>query len=751
MERAARWIVRNRKPILIALLCLSALLGVVSLGVPINADMTKYLPEDSRMKRGIDVLAEEFSGLSMPATIRVMFENLPEEEERAALETLRSLPHVSSAARTGRKEAEGNRYLLFTVSMDAEYRTKEALELERAIPAAFPERKPVVLNDDKNGMEIPLFIYAVALAVLLAVLFILCSSWAEPLIFLFVIGAAILMNMGTNGILGSVSVTTYSMSAILQLVLSMDYSIILMNRFRQEKAREPDPEKAMARAIARALPSIAGSGFTTIVGLLTLVFMRFRIGADLGLVLAKGVCLSMLCCLTLLPAVILFLWKWIERTGKRTPRLPTKTLARFNYRFRRALAVGFVLLFAGAWYMNSLSDISYSLNQRDPIAEIFPEENQIVMLTSNQDADAAAEIASAMEEEPGVTSVYAWSTTMGKERTPSEMAEWLRSMLGDGGTFAAMAGERTEGMIPAGWEERLNEETLRSLYSLAGMSDGRGDVERMSPEELASFLGRFASNPLMGALAGEDMAAALGRMDGMMDSVRGLLIGPEHSLTMISATLPVEGEETSRFLESLEDRLGREMSGDWYLIGNSVMNQEMKRSFGGELLTITLLTAAAIFLVVLFSFRNLAVPVILVSLVQCGVFLAVSTTWLLGYKMYYLALLIVQCILMGATVDYGILFANIYRERRGSAGIRQALEEACDQAMYTILTSSLFMIFGTGAIGVSPADPTIAQICQSISIGACAAMLLVIFVLPGLLAALDRMVIPKNRKGKEDT
>ena len=226
-----------------------------------------------------------------------------------------------------------------------------------------------------------------------------------------------------------------------------------------------------------------------------------------------------------------------------------------------------------------------------------------------------------------------------------------------------------------------------------------------------------------------------------MAQARSMLVGPEHSLMMISTSLPVEAEETGAFLEALEKCLREDLTEKYYLIGNSVMNREMAQSFGGELLTITLLTAGAILLVVLLTFRNLALPVILVSLVQCGVFLAVAATWLLGFKMYFLALLIVQCILMGATVDYGILLAGCYRECRKREGVREALASACAQSVHTVLTSSLFMIFVTGAIGFSPAEPTIAQICQSISLGAAAAVLLVLFVLPGLLAALDRFVI----------
>jgi hypothetical protein len=194
MKRAARWIVRHRLPLTAVLLALSAVCGLLSFQVPINADMTKYLPADSAMKQGMDVMEREFGSLSLPPTLRVMIENLPAEEEAGALEKLRAFPVAAAAVLSGRKREEGTSYTLFTVTLSAPYRTPEALETEHGIPGAFPGRRTTVRNDDANGMEIPLFIYAVAGAMLLAVLFTFCASWAEPFVFLAVLGAAILMN-----------------------------------------------------------------------------------------------------------------------------------------------------------------------------------------------------------------------------------------------------------------------------------------------------------------------------------------------------------------------------------------------------------------------------------------------------------------------------------------------------------------------------------------------------------------------------
>ena len=753
MEKTAELIVAKRKPILIFMLLFCLLCAFWALKVPINSDMTEYLPGDSPMKKGMDLMAEEFPDLSMPQTIRVMTENLPEDEEEAFLAQLKEIPDVSSAVLTEKKDA----FSLFTVGTGYAYGSPEERALEKALASLdVPGTSITVKNDEATGMDIPGSVFILAAAVLLTVLFVLCPSWTEPFLFLATIGIAIVMNMGTNILLGTVSKITWSISAILQLVLSMDYSIILMTRYRQEKdaqAKEAggtaafSPQQAMSRALKRALPSIAGSGFTTLIGLLTLVFMHFKLGKDIGLVLAKGVFLSMVCVFTILPALILCFDRLVEKTKKKVPVIPTGGLADLAYRFRYVLLTGFVILFGITWYLQSFSDTSFTLNPKDPIAEIFPPNNPIVFIFHNEDEEEMAKLASELEQKDNITSVLGYVTTVGKQMTAPEMDHYIHEMIsGDASSLASgLSGEdfdldfsNADQMLSG-----VNASSLQMVYTLCGADD------TMSIRELFDFAVKNLNHPLVSRLIGKDLKKSLENAGDIMDRIVSQLKGPSCSLLMLSTTLPVESEETSSFIRGLKDEASSRLRMDYYLIGNSCMGEEMKDNFGSEFLLISLLTAASIFLVIAVTFRKLIIPLILVLLVQCGVFLTIMTTWLLGYKMYYLAVLIVQCILMGATVDYGILFTNYYRDCRQRLSIAESLKETYVCSLHTILTSSLFMIFGTGSIGFSPVDPTIAQICQSIALGAASATLLVLFVLPGVLAALDRFVVKKQIKAPD--
>ena len=750
IEFIAGEIVRRRKALLPAMLVIAVLSALLSLRVEINSDMTKYLPDSSSMKQGIDLMAEEFSSLTMPSTIRVMVKNLPEEKTEDLLASLKAVEGADTAVLTNRAEAAGKKdreadvYTLFTVTTSLHYRTDAERALERGLAGAGSAYDAIVRNDDTMGMDIPLHLYAIVVMILLAVLFALCGSWIEPFLFLATIGIAILINMGTNLILGSVSQTTYSMAAILQLILSMDYSIILMNRFRQEKGRLSEngtgdgaiAETAMARALKTAFPSIASSGFTTFVGLLMLVFMKFKIGKDLGLVLAKGVLCSMLCVWLVLPCLILLFDSAIEKTQKRTLHLPTRRLADFSYRFRSILTVFFLLLFAFSYGMQSRAGISYSLRAEDPIADVFPPENMVVLLYSNEDEEKAAVLGDELTKNKAVNGIYAYGNTIGKQLTAEELPDFVSGMADD--PAAAV-------LMPEGFSaDLLQGGSADLIYSMSGRST-------MSVEELAAAAASAAEdNVLIAALLPDSLKDRLEEMTDLLGQAKAQMVGEKHSMMMIRTSLPVESEETSQFIEALETDLDQMMTGDWYLIGNSPMSVEMARGFGQEFLVISLLTAFSIFMVVLVTFRKLLIPIILVSLVQCGVFLTISSTWVLGYRIYYLAVLIVQCILMGATVDYGILFTGYYREIRFLEEPGQALRETYARSIHTILTSGLFMIFGTGTLAVSPVDPTIGQICQSISLGALSATLLVIFILPGMLAALDRFVAGKSRDSKKE-
>lgn len=380
MQKIAAFIVRRRRPVMAVMLVIMVLCAVLAPMVPINEDLTAYLPDDSSMKQGMDLMDTEFPAAETENTIRVMVQDLTAEQKQEVRTTLEGLQYADSVDYDDTEEHNRDNQTLYIVSTSYAYRSDEETALEASIEDALADYTVVVKNDDTATERISASVVLAAIAILLVVLFVMCGSWIEPLLFLLTIGIAVVINAGTNYFLGSVSDITNMISALLQLALSMDYSIILMNRYRQELEKNPDRTQAMTTALRNAFSSIASSAITTIVGLLALVFMSFKIGMDLGLVLAKGVLISMLCVFTILPGLILFCTKAIQKTAKKVPHIPMGGLGRFSYRFRIPIALVFVALFLTSYILQGGTQTAFTLTDEDPIADVFPTSNTIGLI-----------------------------------------------------------------------------------------------------------------------------------------------------------------------------------------------------------------------------------------------------------------------------------------------------------------------------------------------------------------------------------
>jgi hypothetical protein len=260
----------------------------------------------------------------------------------------------------------------------------------------------------------------------MAVLFLMCGSWLEPFLLIFMIGSAILMNMGSNLLLGNISETTHSIAAILQLALSIDYSMILINRYRQEMALAGgEPKDVMKRALANSFAAIVSSALATIVGLLALCFMSFKIGMDLGLVLAKGVFLSMICIVTMLPALLVICDKGIKKTAKWSLPLKMGALGRFSDKFRFAAAGALAVIFVGAMILSNNTQFSFVLAGEDPTEAYFPKTATVVAVYNNDDEQTAAALADRYADDPRIKDVQSYASTLGKQYTAQELADGM--------------------------------------------------------------------------------------------------------------------------------------------------------------------------------------------------------------------------------------------------------------------------------------------------------------------------------------
>ena len=1064
----SEFIVRKRLWFLVAAVAVALASIFLIPHTNINSDMTRYLPDDSQMKQGIDQMTDEFGEDGVGAGIvRVMFTLLPDSLRSATKDELSNIDGVSNILyQDGSEDYNRGEKVLYELLCSSQ---RSQYDIAHEISDKYGDR--VVVETSEKDTTAPIGVMLIAFALLLAVLVIMCESWLEPPIFLTAIGVAIAINMGTNALLESVSATTNSIASILQLVLSIDYSIILMNRYRQEKqSGNSDKFTAMTNAIKKASSSIVSSAFTTIVGLMALVFMKLKIGADMGIVLAKGVLCSLVAIFTVLPSVILALDKAIAKSTKKVLKFRTDRLAGFSMKFRIPLAIVFVAIFAGSYYLHKKTEISFSPEQKSEIAQYFPQKNIIVLLYENSDSARMIGLADSLSTNPKVKSFISYPSLMQKQHTASD----IKGMVGDISSMAVengynMADLDINTIIDAIYyigtknpnEERMslhdfaslatkfsNDSTLSAnfgkqqdsselqylnilvsltdtclinselttdeisdiigidkelislicpenqktsireiiksskellntsmihthatvktpepqhiekqtnitadnvsidtsknivpdestviqddedliykdstifmsqhsaakiaefigmkeksasiIFNLYGRSKGQktktmslfdfihfinsdlsnrkmfasqidaesrkwlkhkenvmlaalqtnkdensadetidefeekstetipdivdtqdepdftfampkidkenieklnkaekimaiakegrlfdaaemlalldslgaetqmSDIElaylyngithfdddsvKMSAEEIIGTLNdSIIENPRFASIVNVEMKSGMDNINSMIDDNLSKLRGHNFSQAIIFTDLPKESDETSDFVEKLTAKCDTQLNGTHYLIGESVMMNEMRNQFDSEMLLVTLITILSIFLIVAITFRSIAVPAILVMTVMSAVYINVTVSGLNG-NLLYLAYLIMQSILMGATIDYGILFTNNYREARASMSKINSIRKAYMSSTHTIFTSGMIMTLAPLAMSLMLDDPTTVMILQCIAAGAFAAVLLIIFVLPGLLAAFDRFVARKKAKAEK--
>ena len=335
--RFSKAVVRGRVAILIltVLLMIPAVFGMLE--TRINYDMLNYLPDDMDTVIGQNALLEDFG---KGAFSFIVVENMPEKDVAALQEKLESVEHVETvlwynslmdtsipmqllpdklydAFNTG----DATMMAVFFDTATSADETMDAIREIRSIAGkqCFVSGMSALVTDLKDLCEQEEPIY-VAIAVVLAcvAMMVFLDSWLIPFVFLASIGAAILLNLGSNWFMGEISYITKALSAVLQLAVTMDYSIFQWHSYNEQRAIYPDKCEAMAHAISATLTSVVGSSITTIAGFLALCFMSFTLGRDLGIVMAKGVLLGVLSCVTVLPSLILLLDKPLQKTRHRS-------------------------------------------------------------------------------------------------------------------------------------------------------------------------------------------------------------------------------------------------------------------------------------------------------------------------------------------------------------------------------------------------------------------------------------------------
>ena len=460
--RFSKAVVKHRILILIVVLVLMipSVLGMA--GTRINYDMLDYLPEDMETVIGQNELLEDFG---KGAFSFIIVEDMPDKDVAALKEKIEQVDHVETVLwydsiadlsipmellpdkiyNEFNTENATMMAVFFDTSTSSDI-TMDAIREIRRITGkqCFVSGMSALVTDLKDLCEKEEPIY-VGIAVLLAcaVMLLFLDSWLIPFVFLASIGMMILLNLGTNYFMGEISYITKALSAVLQLAVTMDYSIFLWNSYNEQRTRCSDNKEAMADAINETLTSVVGSSITTIAGFISLCFMSFTMGRDLGIVMAKGVLLGVLGCVTVLPALILVFDKPLQKAKHKSLIPNMGGFAKGVVRFFPVFLVIFALLIPPAYYGYSKTndEVYYDMGQCLPedmdyviangkLSEDFDiASTHMLLIDANLSPKSVRNMMSEMEQVDGVKYVLGLESVVGS-RVPEEiLPESITSIL----------------------------------------------------------------------------------------------------------------------------------------------------------------------------------------------------------------------------------------------------------------------------------------------------------------------------------
>ena len=431
------------KHIITLLFLIAAVISyLASLEVSVNNNLVDYLPDDSPSTIALDTMNEEYE--KGASNMRVMVKNITIPE---ALEMKKTIARVHGVDEIDWLDDAVNIYepieFLDKDTVEDYYKDNTALYIltvrEDFEVSAYNEIRGIIgeenaisgsAADTATSVQVTAKevsnIMALAIGIIFAVLILTTNSWFEPVLFLSVIGVAIVLNRGTNLIFGEISFVTNSAGSILQLAVSMDYSIFLLHRFEEFRKTEPDPQKAMEQAIAVSVPSILSSGVTTVFGFVALILMKFKIGPDMGYVMAKAIVLSLMSVLLLMPALTMYCYKLIDKTHHKPIIPPLNHIGKYIVKFRIPIVIIFITVTIPCVLAQKENNFLYGSSgifgtgtklgdDTAAIEEIFGRSNLMCLMVPNASPAAENKLSAELSSTDKITSILSYTQTVGNE------------------------------------------------------------------------------------------------------------------------------------------------------------------------------------------------------------------------------------------------------------------------------------------------------------------------------------------------
>ena len=755
-EKLATFIVDKRNLIFFLYACALIFCLFSRSWVRVCNDITEYLPDTTETRQGLTLMEEEFTTF---ATARVMVSHVTYEMAEDLAEQMEQIEGVSSAvfgsSDVGADTEEDSEpetpediaeYFkgadaLISVTFDGEEEDEISLAALSAIRELLEPYDYYIDSTVGNSQAASLanemgIILAVAAVIIVLVLLLTSRSYAEIPVLLLTFVAAAVLNLGTNFIFGEISFVSNSVTVVLQLALAIDYAIIMLHRFLEEREYAGDREACIA-AVSASIPSISASSLTTISGLAAMMFMQFQIGFDMGIVLIKAILFSMLSVFTLMPGLLMLFSKAMEKTRHRSfiPKIDRwgKLTLKLRYvgapLFVVAVVAGF-LLSNQCPYVYGYSQIETARQNETQIAErrvneTFGTQNIMALLVPKGDYASEKALLNRLETYDQVD--YA----MGLSNVE----------VTDGYTL-------TDSLTPRQFSEMTDLDydlvcLLYTAYAAEGEEYGRivGGLNDYAVPLMDMFFFAYDKAEEGYVNLDEEQQADLDDLYQQLSDARKQLLGDTYTRMLISLDLPEEGEETFAFLQTIHREAERYYDADHvYLVGDSTSDYDLSVSFARDNVMISVLSVVFVIIVLLFTFQSVGLPLLLILVIQGSIWINFSFPGITRQPIFFMSYLVVTSIQMGANIDYAIVISSWYNELKGNMSRREAIIQALDLSFPTVLTSGSILSAAGFLIGRITTEPAIVGIGVCLCRGTLISMFLVMFILPQILFLGDQVV-----------
>jgi len=664
MNKIFRWILKH-KTLIITVYVIGCIVSMLCKPlVQVNYDMNDYLPEGSPSTIAFNVMEDEFEG-GIP-NVRVMISDIsvPEalvyKQELIDIDGITDVIWLDDAVSVYEpldiqdsdtiESYYKDENAIFTVTVDEKKRV-EAVDSIRNLIGDNNAMTGAAVNTavaTKTTVEEITKIVIIAIPIVFVILLLTTTSWLEPVLFLVSIGIAVLLNSGSNLIFGTISFVTNGAGNILQLAVSLDYSIFLLHRFEEFRKEGLDAEEAMVKALCESFTSILSSGLTTVIGFAALILMRFGIGPDMGMALAKGISFSLIVVFTILPVMIMLSYKWIEKT-EHPPFLPKFILfgKAVNRQMIPAVLV-FCMMIVPSFLAQTNNNFYYGsehifgsstqLGQNtEKIDEVFGKSNPVVLMVPRGNTAKQTIMSDALKSLPEVSSIVSFVDKAGAEIS----------------------------------HEYLDKDTLSKLES------------------------------------------------------------ENYSRMILTVDTKYEGGDAFNAVDKIRETAEDYYPGEWKLAGESISTYDLKDTITADSISVNMIAVGAVFVTLLFSFRSLLIPFILVLAIETAVWINLAIPFFRNSTLFYLSYLIISSIQLGSTVDYAILTTSRYLEFQTELPRKEAVQETISAVTASILTSGSVMTLVGFLLGFITSHGVLKQLGFLLGSGTLLSMTIVFFVLPG--------------------